>query len=136
MALTRAERGRRYAAKHADHLRAYTRKYQRENHAALVLYRQKYWQERRKAAITPIVSARRAWIDTFKQKPCADCGGMFAPCAMDFDHINGEKVSSVSQMMFAPADAVLLEIGKCELVCANCHRVRTFNRSRARAQVA
>lgn len=64
-------------------------------------------------------------------KPCADCGKSFHFSAMDFDHVTGDKVDNVASM---PSngyswDTILEEIAKCELVCANCHRVRTFMRS-------
>jgi hypothetical protein len=52
---------------------------------------------------------------------------------MDFDHISGEKIGIISAMVNEPHhyswDALLAEIAKCEIVCANCHRVRTHNRS-------
>jgi len=58
--------------------------------------------------------------------PCKDCGCLFPPEAVDFDHVLGSKVKNVSAMRLnSQWDAVLEEISKCEIVCANCHRVRT-----------
>lgn len=57
--------------------------------------------------------------------PCTDCGHHFAPCQMDFDHVSGQKVKPVSQMTGGSWEAIEREIAKCDLVCANCHRVRT-----------
>lgn len=68
----------------------------------------------------------------FKSEPCTDCGHRFHPCAMQFDHVRGEKKSHVSKirhgggMNFA---RFLEEIEKCELVCSNCHAIRTFKRA-------
>ncbi len=79
-------------------------------------------RRRRRAAAQLIAEA--------KSSPCVDCGGSFPPCAMDFDHL-GEKrvaVSSMVRMSSTPA-VVMAEIGKCDLVCSNCHRVRTARRS-------
>lgn len=61
---------------------------------------------------------------------CADCGGQFHPAAMTFDHLPGTtKRSEVSALLQSGYRKVLLdEIAKCELVCANCHAVRTFLR--------
>jgi hypothetical protein len=63
-----------------------------------------------------------------KAKPCADCGNEFPTCCMDFDHRPGtEKVNNVGTM-FAhhwSQERILAEIAKCDLVCANCHRIRT-----------
>ena len=47
---------------------------------------------------------------------------------MDFDHIE-DKVGAVSQLIKANnIGALKKEIEKCEIVCANCHRRRTFIR--------
>jgi len=47
---------------------------------------------------------------------------------MDFDHI-GEKRVEVSRLIYVSGTAALLsEIEKCEVVCANCHRIRTIRR--------
>jgi hypothetical protein len=130
----KALKAKRYAAKHSEHLKAYHKRYQAENRERLVKQRQEYWVTRGKARVRPLVIERRAWINSMKEAPCMDCGGRFPPCAMDFDHANGDKAATVSQMMFAPEADVLREIQKCELVCANCHRVRTFTRKRAQLE--
>lgn len=57
-------------------------------------------------------------------KPCADCGGVFPPVCMDFDHVRGEKLCNVAKMGTYAWSRVLEEIAKCDLVCANCHRIR------------
>ena len=60
-------------------------------------------------------------------KGCVDCGDTYAPHCMDFDHVRGEKHYSVSQMLGNGfrLETILDEIKKCDLVCANCHRIRT-----------
>jgi hypothetical protein len=65
-----------------------------------------------------------------ENKPCADCGNIFHYCAMDFDHVYGEKFASISQLVVYGygKDTIDKEIEKCELVCSNCHRVRTFKK--------
>jgi hypothetical protein len=66
-----------------------------------------------------------------KNHPCTDCGQTFAYPAMEFDHLPGsEKVNSVSRLAFGNLswERAAEEIAKCELVCANCHNVRTYNR--------
>jgi hypothetical protein len=73
---------------------------------------------------------RRAAVDEIKSAPCMDCGGTFPPVCMDFDHRPGEvKSAGVSQLKkSASMEALLAEIAKCDLVCANCHRIRTYSR--------
>jgi hypothetical protein len=71
----------------------------------------------------------KAEVDSLKGRPCADCGRRFPPCAMDFDHVRGAKVNSIAQLVnsYQPR-ATRVEIVKCELVCACCHRIRTHKR--------
>lgn len=59
---------------------------------------------------------------------CADCGYNENPVALDFDHVRGVKLKPVSQMMSHGLEDILREIDKCDVVCANCHRIRTYNR--------
>lgn len=48
---------------------------------------------------------------------------------MDFDHVRGDKISNISDMMGCFGwDAIEQEIAKCDIVCANCHRERTWKR--------
>lgn len=63
-----------------------------------------------------------------KNNPCRDCGDCFPPEAMDFDHVRGKKIASIAQMRSRAWTQVLIELAKCELVCANCHRIRTWQR--------
>ena len=66
-----------------------------------------------------------------KQRPCADCGQTFHPWVMEFDHRDGsDKLDAVADLAgHGCTDARLLaEISKCDVVCANRHRMRTFRR--------
>ncbi len=60
----------------------------------------------------------------------------FHPAAMQWDHKPGvEKTTDVANWRTRTSKRrVLEEIAKCELVCANCHAVRTFLRQRGVAQ--
>lgn len=76
---------------------------------------------------------RREWLADQKNHPCQDCGGSFPACVMDFDHRPGEeKLADVSQLAGgrgSPKAVIIAEIAKCDLICANRHRVRTWSRS-------
>lgn len=67
-------------------------------------------------------------INNLKKKPCSDCHKRFSVCCMDFDHVKGKKVESISVMVATgySEKKIKSELIKCELVCANCHRIRTF----------
>ena len=62
---------------------------------------------------------------------CMDCGYNADPLALDFDHVRGKKLYSVSKMIQRRWAVMWAEIAKCEVVCANCHRIRTW-RTRGR----
>lgn len=59
---------------------------------------------------------------------CADCGYSTHPAALDFDHVGDGKTANVSSLIGCAWDRVAAEIAKCEVVCANCHRIRTVGR--------
>lgn len=69
----------------------------------------------------------RSWVAAQKSVPCADCGGRFPSVCMDLDHVRGEKRFNVAQGVYDRTfSEVVEEVAKCDVVCANCHRVRTF----------
>lgn len=65
-----------------------------------------------------------------KNRPCADCGNLYHFCVMDFDHRpDEEKIREVSDLKnFSSETKLREEIAKCDVVCANCHRIRTYKR--------
>ncbi len=78
-------------------------------------------------------SVYREWfvktISEVKSVPCADCGISYPSYVMDFDHLEGTlKLECVSKMTGFSKEKILAEIAKCEVVCSNCHRIRTFSR--------
>ena len=64
------------------------------------------------------------------EKGCADCGYAAHPAAMEFDHVNGDdKCFNIGEKIGAyTREVIWAEIAKCEVVCANCHAIRTANR--------
>lgn len=65
------------------------------------------------------------------QRGCADCGYNSHGVALQFDHMDGfEKKNTVSNLIRSDYgwDAIMAEIDKCEVVCANCHAIRTKER--------
>lgn len=63
--------------------------------------------------------------------PCTDCGNLFPAEVMDFDHLDpSTKIANVSQLVSKEGSRrrIREEIEKCEVVCSNCHRVRTHSR--------
>lgn len=72
---------------------------------------------------------RRKLLWEAKRRSCADCGVQYPPYVMDFDHVRGVKTLKLSSVVMQRSKgAVLAEIEKCDIVCANCHRERTYQR--------
>lgn len=113
------ERGsRNYSCKEC--VREYGRRHYAENKA-------KYLEKARRWE-----GGMQAMIAAAKARPCADCGGKFPACAMDFDHLPGSaKAFNMAAAKKIGVAKVRAEIAKCEVVCANCHRIRTWGRLRA-----
>lgn len=75
---------------------------------------------------------RAAWMLSLKTgRPCTDCRRIYAPQVMQWDHVPGTlKLGNVSTDFNGRSrEEVLDEVAKCELVCANCHAIRTFARA-------
>lgn len=77
--------------------------------------------------------ARRNDLKDFIRKvkeatPCKDCKHNFPHYVMDFDHL-GDKLGLIKNFVHNNNRSGLLkELRKCEIVCSNCHRQRTFMR--------
>ena len=78
-------------------------------------------QRRRRARYKELIRAA-------KKRPCADCGIEYPYYVMEFDHL-GDKITEVSKSSnFSSEKKLLEEIAKCQVVCANCHAQRTYDR--------
>mgnify|MGYP001569968962 FL=1 len=69
-------------------------------------------------------------INELKSAPCTDCNQKFPPVCMDFDRRDPPtKISEISTLRrTASVKIITNEILKCDLVCSNCHRLRTQKR--------
>lgn len=100
-------------------------------------YDRRYYAERGRAARRDRQRARRAkaqrWLDSMKEgAPCTDCTLSFPAWVMHWDHLPGfEKVGEIANLATRRTRSVVLEeLKKCELMCANCHVMRTVSRAR------
>ena len=90
-------------------------------------------KERRRQTIRLRRSSKRQYVYDLKEdKSCLDCGIKYPPYVYDFDHLPQFKKSfplSSTGMRDKSMEEIIAEVAKCELVCANCHRHRTYMRS-------
>jgi len=73
------------------------------------------------------VAKKREYIKTQKDVPCMDCNIKYPYYVMDFDH-NGDKLFNIAKMATQSWRQIKEEIAKCDVVCSNCHRLRTHKR--------
>jgi formate-dependent nitrite reductase cytochrome c552 subunit len=72
-------------------------------------------------------------LDDLRRVPCLDCHKFFPTYAMEFDHRDPtQKRSGVTRLIGRTStEKLLAEAAKCDIVCANCHRMRTYRRREA-----
>ena len=122
--------GKKYRAEHKDKCTRASRNWRARNRD-----KQRKVNKRNRLKV---IRDKRLILDYLKLKyghiPCMDCSVVFPWCAMDFDHRPEEiKEFRVARMGYYTATPkqiakVEKEISKCDLVCSNCHRVRTWDR--------
>lgn len=95
-------------------------------------YRRKHYSTNKQAYIVRAKANKAALAEEVRQlkesQACTDCGQYFPYYVMQFDHL-GDKVDLIKIFVERNNRAALMaEIAKCELVCANCHCQRTHDR--------
>lgn len=77
------------------------------------------------------IETSRAYVwDFLLAHPCAECGET-DPTVLEFDHVRGEKRAEVTKLMRDGYTLKIIqeEIEKCVVLCANCHKRKTFKDS-------
>lgn len=99
-------------------------------------YRKKHMDRHLKGVAARKKNIRDSVI-RYKLKPCTDCKKKYPIECMEFDHVRGKKLGCVGTMVgnAVPLEKILEEISKCELVCANCHKIRTARRKQCKLTV-
>jgi hypothetical protein len=92
---------------------------------------QRHLDQVKEANIRRRAAARRYINRYLDAHPCRDCGER-DPAVMEFDHLDA-KLQNVSVLVAwgMSISAIKREIQRCEVVCANCHRRRTYLRSKS-----
>jgi predicted transcriptional regulator len=82
------------------------------------------------------------FVDRYKEeRGCQDCRdegypGKHPYYVLDADHVRGEKTQNISQMYRTNTiQETLDELEKCDIVCANHHRIRTHRRRIIRREI-
>lgn len=78
-----------------------------------------------------VADAKLFVLNLVSKSKCTDCGNKDHR-TFEFDHIRGIKKNDISSLVGGGYSTKFIqeEINKCEIVCANCHRIRTFTRAK------
>ncbi len=107
-----------------DCSRAYGRAHYQRNRRA-------YLQRARRGRERALETCRRLLSDYLRTHPCVDCGET-DPVLLDFDHRDPRtKTATVAALVKrGDARALVAEMAKCDVRCANDHRRRTARQFR------
>ena len=95
-------------------------------------YNVAYYRRNRQREIDRVTRRQRATLDflrDLRRVPCKDCSRTYLPHQMDFDHRDPATKAfnlTSSRGMLIARERLVAELAKCEVVCANCHAIRTY----------
>ncbi len=92
--------------------------------------KQSYIDRARTREVLVIEDNQKRLVDYLHSHPCVDCGQTDIR-VLEFDHIHGNKSNNIARMVGEGFSwsTIEAEIAKCEVRCANCHRIKTNERS-------
>lgn len=75
------------------------------------------------------IEAKEAFVRNYKKKPCQRCGIEYPHFVMDLHHREpGEKVAKIGKIVRQRSwQALIEELNKCDVLCANCHRLEEYS---------
>jgi len=127
-----AHRNRKYCSSSCAYQARYKRTGQRTTPGQRsVYYKQRCLKRGYRNKLRIQTNARNHLIKLFLaeyklSKGCKDCDYKKHHAALDFDHVRGVKLLTVC--LAKSITQAKKEIKKCDVVCSNCHRIRTYKR--------
>lgn len=97
------------------------------------LYHKEYYQKRKQYYLEKNKrlkeEIRKKYLEFLKTQKCADCPES-DPIVLEADHLR-DKSFTISKRLHSTYswETIEKELEKCEIVCANCHRKRTYRRN-------
>lgn len=99
--------------------------YQRSRYSQYTPEQKRVIYERRRKVLRRNQDLLREYL---LNHPCLDCGTTDIR-VLEFDHLRDKKMGITWALRFMYSwEDILREIEKCEVVCANCHKIRTYSR--------
>lgn len=93
-------------------------------------------RDTRRKATDKLQAQKREWLQQYKERAgCCDCGANLPHYVLEFDHREGRTIG-ISIAAFSCCsgwDKLRYEVSKCDVVCANCHKIRSWTRGQFHA---
>lgn len=107
----------------------YSKKFPHKRKETVNNWKQKQTREKFKTYEQKSIAKLNIIIDQAKNIPCMDCGVSYPIFVMDFDHRDpSQKIGCVRTLVKKKSERIIREeIAKCDVVCSNCHRQRTYS---------
>ena len=88
------------------------------------------WAESRRFHSNKVLQENKQFLlEYLSSHPCVDCGNNDIR-VLEFDHLPGTtKLKDISALLSYTRATLVAEIAKCQVLCANCHRIKTFERA-------
>lgn len=95
-------------------------------------HKQTYLERVRTREVRVIEDNQKRLAGYLSQHPCIDCGQSDIR-VLEFDHVRGNKSNNIAWMVGKGSSwsTIETEIEKCEVRCANCHRIKECGKSRS-----
>ena len=136
-----------YREKNKEKLRAWSRDYRARNKERLNQYQREWikanpakrkiterrWAEKHPEKIRAKLAKRQAlqrvYLLAWLERGCQDCA-VADVRTLEFDHVpeRGRKRFKLTAHLYKPWKSFYEEVAKCDVVCANCHAIRTYER--------
>jgi hypothetical protein len=92
----------------------------------------KAWEKRKKSCAKAASNKQKINAQIIKEEKlkrgCECCGYNFHHSALDFDHIDPkQKIRDIAKMHTTSFKLLYAEMAKCQVLCANCHRIKTHD---------
>ena len=94
-------------------------------HDHYIMNKERYREAQKRSRARKIEKLRK-----YKESnPCVDCDTKYPHYVMEFDHHSIKTMNIASMVTRYGWDRLMQEIECCDLLCANCHAIRTWERS-------
>lgn len=105
--------------------------YKDPNDPRRLISKRKHYLNNKQRYIDNSIAAKKKLRDFVKSKknvPCTDCELNYPYYVMQFDHLRDKRYHISTLVNSNNLQKLEDELAKCEVVCANCHAERTYQR--------